>query len=48
MEKKHRMNCERMLTENNYRIKELARDWEARCRNLEERIKAAELEKENQ
>lgn len=28
-----------MLQENNYRVKELARDWEARCRAVEERIK---------
>ncbi|KRX05085.1 hypothetical protein PPERSA_06719 [Pseudocohnilembus persalinus] len=48
MEKKHKLNCEKMLQENNYRVKELARDWEARCRAVEERIKAAEIEKNQQ
>lgn len=44
MEKKHRSNAEHILYENNYRVKELVRDWENRCRGLEERSRNLELE----
>lgn len=45
MEKKHKLTAERLLQENNYRVKEMNRDWEARCRALDERAKAMEIEK---
>ena len=44
MEKKHRANSEHILYENNYRVKELVRDWENRCRTLEERARSLEME----
>lgn len=37
LEKKHRSNLDRALNENNFRIRDLVRDWENRCRAIEER-----------
>ncbi|EAR96924.1 hypothetical protein TTHERM_00194160 (macronuclear) [Tetrahymena thermophila SB210] len=44
MEKKHATNTDRILQENNFRVKEMARDWESRCRLLEERVRLVENE----
>lgn len=44
MEKKHRSNLDRVLSENNFRVRELVRDWEGRCRGVEERGRVLEGE----
>ena len=46
MEKKHKLNIERSMQENNYRVKELNRDWESRSRALEERLRTMDYEKD--
>ena len=45
LEKKHRANLERLSQENLFRLRELQRDWEQRCRILSERTK--QLQSEN-
>jgi hypothetical protein len=37
LEKKHRTNLDRALNENNFRARDLVRDWENRCRAVEDR-----------
>lgn len=44
MEKKHKITLEKLNQDNNYRAKELNRDWESRVRSLEERIRMMEME----
>lgn len=45
MEKKHKQNIDKAILENNQRIKEQTRDWEIRCKTLEERIKVMDQER---
>ncbi|KAM3133019.1 hypothetical protein pb186bvf_014875 [Paramecium bursaria] len=45
LEKKHRANLDRTLNENNFRVRDLVRDWENRCRQVDERSR--QLENEN-
>ena len=42
LEKKHRANLDRVLGENNFRVRDMNRDWEARCRNVEDRARLLE------
>lgn len=44
LEKKHRTNLDRVLNENNFRVRDLTRDWENRCRAVDERARALENE----
>lgn len=44
MEKKHAANTDRIVAENQFRVKEMVRDWESRCRLLEERVRIVETE----
>lgn len=44
LEKKHRTNLDKVLNENNFRVRDLVRDWENRCRAVEERGRILENE----
>lgn len=44
LEKKHRTSLDKALSENNFRVRELVRDWEGRCRAVEERGRQLEAE----
>lgn len=44
LEKQHKTNIDRLINENNYRVKEIVRDWEQRCRALEDRSRLLDLE----
>ncbi|EGR28581.1 leucine rich repeat protein [Ichthyophthirius multifiliis] len=44
MQKKHANNLDKIIQENNFRIRELVRDWEGRCKQLEERVRIVESE----